>query len=102
MSKPGKDYEIASKYCHFATSNPERILRFMRKSTSTNVLDPGQEIRYRWKKDRLIEATKIADLVMLNDAEFNYLSSFTRIDAEKTIVTLGEKGSDLQERADTN
>lgn len=93
MSKPGKDYEIDSKYCHFATSNPEWILRLMRKCIGTKVLDPGQEIRYRWNQQKLVEALKMADLVMLNEAEFNYLSTFTRIDADKTIVTLGGKGA---------
>ncbi|MDA8055217.1 MAG: PfkB family carbohydrate kinase [Thermoplasmatales archaeon] len=93
MSKPGRDYEIDSKYCHFATSNPEWILNLIRKSTSIKVFDPGQEIKYRWKQDKLIEATRIADLVILNEAEFNYLASFTRIDSEKTIVTLGGRGA---------
>lgn len=93
MSRPGKDYEIDSKYCHFATSNPEWILNLMRRSSSVRVLDPGQEIKYRWKQDKLIEATRIADLVVINEAEFNYLSSFTKVDAEKTIVTLGGRGA---------
>ena len=93
MSSPGKDYEIDSKYCHFATSNPEWILKLMRKSKSIKVLDPGQEIKYRWKQEKLNEALRMADLVMLNESEFNYLSSFTKIDPEKTIVTLSGKGA---------
>jgi 6-phosphofructokinase 1/ribokinase len=92
MNHPGKDYEIDSKYCHFATSNPEWILRLMARSKSIRVLDPGQEIKYRWKQEKIVEALRMADLVILNEAEFNYLSSFTRIDGEKTIVTLGSKG----------
>ncbi|MEM0134620.1 MAG: PfkB family carbohydrate kinase [Thermoplasmatales archaeon] len=93
MGKPGKDQEIDSKYCHFATSNPEWIINLMKKSSSIKVLDPGQEIKYRWKKEKLVEAMRMADMVILNEAEFNYLSSFTRVDAEKTIVTMGGRGA---------
>ncbi len=96
MSNAGGDFVIDSKYCHFATSNPEWILNLMRKSTSIKVLDPGQEIKYRWKKEKLVEAVRMADLVILNEPEFNYLSSFTRVDAEKTIVTLGGRGAIFQ------
>ncbi len=97
MNHPGKDYEINTKYCHFATSNPEWILKLMRKSSSINVFDPGQEIEYRWKRELLSEALRIADIVVLNEHEFNYLSSFARIDYEKTIVTLGERGAIYRE-----
>lgn len=93
MGTPGKDYEIDSTYCHFATSNPEWILKLMRKARSIRVLDPGQEIKYRWSKEKLVGALRMADLVVLNEAEFNYLSSFTQIDADKTIVTLGGRGA---------
>jgi 6-phosphofructokinase 1/ribokinase len=93
MSRPGKNYEIDSKYCHFATSNPDWILNLMRRSSSVKVLDPGQEIKYRWKPEMLTEAMRMADLVVLNEAEFNYLSSLTRVDSEKTIVTLGGRGA---------
>ncbi len=92
MNHVGKDYEIDSKYCHFATSNPDWILKLMHRSKSIKVLDPGQEIKYRWNREKLVEALRMADVVVLNEAEFNYLSSFTRIDNEKTIVTLGDKG----------
>lgn len=97
MNKPGSAFIIDSKYSHFATSNPEWILDLMRKSKSIKVLDPGQEIKYRWKKEKLVEAVRMADLVILNEAEFNYLSSFTRVDAEKTIVTLGGRGAIFQD-----
>lgn len=93
MNSVGKDYEIESEYCHFATSNPEWILRLMRRAKGIKVFDPGQEVKYRWKQERIVEALRMADLVILNEAEFNYLSSFTRLDHEKTIVTLGDRGA---------
>lgn len=93
MNKPGKDYELDSKYCHFATSNPDWIINLMRRTSSIKVLDPGQEIKYRWKREKLAEAVRMADLVVVNEAEFNYLSSFTKVDADKTIVTLGGRGA---------
>ncbi len=93
MKYPGDDYEIESEYCHFATSNPDWILKLLRSTRSIKVLDPGQEIKYRWNQNKLIEALRMADLVILNEAEFNYLSSLTRIDGNKTIVTLGERGA---------
>jgi 6-phosphofructokinase 1/ribokinase len=93
MNTVGKSYEIDSTYCHFASSNPEWILNLIKRSKSVNVLDPGQEIRYRWKKEKLTEAVRLADLVILNESEFNYLSSFIKLESEKTIVTLGERGA---------
>lgn len=93
MGTPGGDYKIDSEYCHFATSNPDWILKLMRTSSSTKVFDPGQEIKYRWSKDKLTEGLRMADLVILNESEFNYLSSFTQIAADKTIVTLGGRGA---------
>jgi sugar/nucleoside kinase (ribokinase family) len=93
MNAVGKSYEIDSPYCHFASSNPDWILNLIKRSKSINVLDPGQEIRYRWKREKLTEAVRLADLVILNEYEFNYLSSFIKLESEKTIVTLADRGA---------
>lgn len=92
MNAIGKSYDLASDYCHFATSNPDWILKLMSTCKGKSVLDPGQEIRYRWERDKLVEAVKRSDLIILNEAEFNYLSSFVGLDPDRTIVTLGRKG----------
>ncbi|MEM0130173.1 MAG: PfkB family carbohydrate kinase [Thermoplasmatales archaeon] len=95
MMRPGNIYEIDSSYCHFATSNPDWILALMKRCRGTKVLDPGQEVRYRWEEEKLSEAIKQADLLILNEDEFRYISEISRIDPEKTLVTLGGRGAML-------
>jgi len=92
MNKVGSNYKIESKYCHFATSNPDWILTLMDSCKGVKVFDPGQEIKSRWKKEKLAAADK-ADLLFLNEDEFNYITSFHNIDQKKAIVTLGSRGA---------
>lgn len=95
MNKPGRAYHIKSKYCHFATSNPTWILRLMDKCDGVKVLDPGQEIKYRWNRSLLERAVSKADLLILNEDEFNYLSSIVPLKGKQTIVTVGDRGAIL-------
>ena len=93
MNKVGSNYKIESKYCHFATSNPDWILTLMDSCKGVKVFDPGQEIKSRWKKEKLAAAADKADLLFLNEDEFNYITSFHNIDQKKAIVTLGSRGA---------
>ncbi|MGC8645412.1 MAG: PfkB family carbohydrate kinase [Thermoplasmata archaeon] len=93
MKKPGKIFNVESEYCHFATSNPDWILSLMNRCAGTKVLDPGQEARYRWDQGKLKEAVQKADLLIVNEDEFHYISSFMEIDPQKAIVTLGGRGA---------
>ncbi|MEM0141398.1 MAG: PfkB family carbohydrate kinase [Thermoplasmatales archaeon] len=93
MKTPGKIYEIDSRYCHFATSNPDWILALMKKCHGTKVFDPGQEAKYRWEREKLIEAIKQADLLILNEDEFKYVSTIKSPDPERTVITLGGRGA---------
>jgi sugar/nucleoside kinase (ribokinase family) len=93
MNTAGSDYKIESKYCHFATSNPDWILTLMDSCRGVRVFDPGQEIKYRWTREKLAAAVEKADLLFLNEDEFNYITSFHSIDKKKAIVTLGSRGA---------
>lgn len=92
MNISGKSYDIDSKFCHFATSNPDWILTLMDRCKGVKIFDPGQEIKYRWSKDKLVDAVAKADLLFLNNEEFNFISSLTKIDLDKAIITLGKEG----------
>jgi len=96
MSKPGKIFDMESEYCHFATSNPDWILGLMSRCRGIKVFDPGQEARYRWEKSKLRNAVGMADLLIMNEDEFRYVSSVAEIDSEKCIVTLGDRGAMYQ------
>jgi len=89
MDSQGDLKRIDSKYVHFATGNPDWILNLMKMANGFKVFDPGQELSYRWSHDKLLEASKIADLVIVNQSENAILDHYK---FREKIVTLGEKG----------
>jgi len=89
MDSPGKLRRIDSEYVHFATGNPDWILNLMKMASGFKVFDPGQELSYRWSPDRLEEASRIADLVIVNESENSILERYR---FKEKIVTLGERG----------
>lgn len=91
MNTPGKVYDIESKYCHFATSNPAWILMLMERCRGKKVFDPGQEISYRWSREDLGKAFAMSDLIILNKNESDFAGSLIP-EGKDIIVTLGGKG----------
>ncbi len=89
MDRPGGIRKIESEYIHFATGNPQWIIEQMHNSKGFKVFDPGQEITYRWNRDMLIEASQLADLVILNEHEYKYSQG---IDFKNMIITMGSRG----------
>lgn len=89
MSRPGKVRRINSEYIHFATGNPDWIIEQMHNSHGFKVFDPGQELSYRWNREMLVEASKLSDLVIVNEHEFEYIKG---IEFRRIIITMGSKG----------
>jgi 6-phosphofructokinase 1/ribokinase len=91
MNSPGFLYNIESKYCHFATSNPQWILSLMDKCRGKKVFDPGQEISYRWNSEDLKMAMNKSDIIILNRNEYEFAKN-TIPDGKDLIITLGKEG----------
>ena len=99
MNTPGAIREIKSRYCHFATSNPEWIVRQMDHCSGIIVFDPGQEIKYRWTGEMLERAISKSHMMVLNRKEREFLGE--RVDAFRgdLIVTMGKEGCSLNGEA---
>lgn len=90
------------KYIHFGTGLPGDHLRFAKHARNSKIVfDPGQELSYRYDREKLSKLIDMAHLVILNKNEEDLVSSIlgiTKSDVpalcKNLIVTSGKEGSE--------
>lgn len=95
---PGTARSIAKQISEFRKINSDAFV----------ILDPGQMLAIDFTKELLEKSLKSADILVLNDTEFEYLKKNFGFDIERIfalgvsyiIVTLGAEGSILYEKED--
>lgn len=95
---PGTAKSISKQIAEFKKNNQDAF----------TIFDPGQMLAIDFTKELLEKSLKSADILILNDTEFEYLKKNFEFDIEKIftlgisyiIVTLGADGSILYEKED--
>lgn len=89
------------RYVHFSTGPLDRFIEMKTGKDSTVVLDPGQEVSFRYPPDLLMRAIKNSGMLIVNSHESEVILQLLRIPPDAlwnltptVIVTAGPSGVD--------
>ncbi|MFP3318254.1 MAG: carbohydrate kinase family protein [Thermoplasmata archaeon] len=85
------------EWIHFSTGNPEEYIKIKKLIRGKFSFDPGQEIHYRYNREKFSEMVDGTEIFFANEIEFEKALEFMDESdiLEKTknvIVTMGERG----------
>ncbi len=100
-----RNYDFRNKpkgeWIHFSTGNPDELIKIKEKIDGKISFDPGQEIHYRYDREKFIAMAENTEILFFNEIEYKKAKSFTNdlfSLTKRVIVTLGEKGCMILEK----